>query len=290
MAKKVINSYIEFDATAGTVGILGFHKLSDLFLITNVTTNTIIYNFSDPALGGTISYNEVTEISTITLDLSLSGLGMNDADSIQIIVDDGETKIEVSDSLLDPVHKIRVSTPENLIDTDFEYGLQPTKWETLELLNNVPSFYTSDGELSLTIVDTVEANVGSDLITVYCSDVHALPVGTPVDVQGLSSRTAEGKFLISAVPTTSSFTYKANAPQTQTGEIGSIYTTITPGTFYTGSQIPFDAADGIVSDEAEPSSKITVTTEDPHGFSIGNNFYLLNSVGGKSLNDKYHNI
>lgn len=283
MAKKVINSYIEFDATAGTVGILGFHKLSDLFLITNVTTNTIIYNFSDPALGGTILYNEVTEISTITLDLSLSGLGMNDADSIQIIVDDGETKIEVSDSLLDPVHKIRVSTPENLIDTDFEYGLQPTKWETLELLNNVPSFYTSDGELSLTIVDTVEANVGSDLITVYCSDVHALPVGTPIDVQGLSSRTAEGKFLISAVPTTNTFTYKANAPQTQTGEIGSIYTTITPGTFYTGSQIPFDAADGIVSDEAEPSSKITVTTEDPHGFSIGNNFYLLNSVGGKSL-------
>ena len=46
MAKKVINSYYEFDPVLGTVSVLGYHKLSDFFLITNVTTNTIIYNFS----------------------------------------------------------------------------------------------------------------------------------------------------------------------------------------------------------------------------------------------------
>jgi len=39
---------------------------------------------------------------------------------------------------IDPVTKLRVSEPSNLIDTDFEYGLQPTKWETLELINNTP--------------------------------------------------------------------------------------------------------------------------------------------------------
>jgi len=32
---------------------------------------------------------------------------------------------------IDPVTKLRISQPENLIDTDFEYGLQPTKWETV---------------------------------------------------------------------------------------------------------------------------------------------------------------
>ena len=284
MAKKVINSYYEFDPVLGKVSVLGYHKLSDFFLITNVTTNTIIYNFADNTLGGTITYSELDEKSTVDLTLDTNTLGtMSNTDTLQIIVDTGEMKMEVSDSLLDPVHKIRVSTPENLIDTDFEYGLQPTKWETLELANNVPSFYTSDGDLSLTIIDTVEAVSNSAIITVYCSEDHALPVGTPIDVQGLSSRTAEGKFLISASPTTKSFTYSATAVQTATGEIGSIYTTITPGTFYTGSQIPFNPSNGIVTDEGDPSSTITVTTEDPHGFAVGNQFYMLNTVGGKGI-------
>jgi hypothetical protein len=29
---------------------------------------------------------------------------------------------------MDPVSKYRVSTPQSLIDTDFEYGLQAVKW------------------------------------------------------------------------------------------------------------------------------------------------------------------
>ena len=36
----------------------------------------------------------------------------------------------------DPVGKMRVSTPQSLIDTDFEYGTQPTKWESICLQNN----------------------------------------------------------------------------------------------------------------------------------------------------------
>jgi len=44
--------------------------------------------------------------------------------------------------LIDPVTKLRVSEPQTLIDTDFEYGLQPTKWETVELINNTPSFFS----------------------------------------------------------------------------------------------------------------------------------------------------
>jgi hypothetical protein len=31
----------------------------------------------------------------------------------------------------DPVGKMRVSQPQSLIDTDFEYGQQPTKWESI---------------------------------------------------------------------------------------------------------------------------------------------------------------
>ena len=46
-------------------------------------------------------------------------------------------------------HKFRVSNPENLIDTDFEYGLQASKWETLELVNNIPSVYSRDSNTSI---------------------------------------------------------------------------------------------------------------------------------------------
>jgi len=48
-------------------------------------------------------------------------------------------------ALLDPVSKFRVSTPQTLIDTDFEYSLQPTKWESIEMINNIPVFFTRDG-------------------------------------------------------------------------------------------------------------------------------------------------
>ena len=34
--------------------------------------------------------------------------------------------IEIPATLIVPVSKLRVSQPENLIDTDFEYGLQET--------------------------------------------------------------------------------------------------------------------------------------------------------------------
>ena len=285
MAKAIKNHGYTLDVTANTLVLPGFYKLEDLFLITNVTTNAIIYNFADSAAGGAVAFDTSTEKTTLTFDLDLSTLSpaMANTDRLQIIYDEGAAKIDVHDSLLDPVHKIRVSTPENLIDTDFEYGLQPTKWETLELSNNVPSFYVSDGDLSLSIVTSVESAAGSEIITVYCSEQHNLPVGTPIDVQGLASRTAEGKFLISTVPNNTTFTYRALATQTITGVLGSLYTTITPGTFYTGSQIPFDAATGVVTDETEPASKITVTTEDPHGFAVNNLFYLLNSIGGKAI-------
>ena len=41
----------------------------------------------------------------------------------------------------DPVGKMRISSPQALIDTDFEYGQQPTKWESISLQNNRQSCY-----------------------------------------------------------------------------------------------------------------------------------------------------
>ena len=37
---------------------------------------------------------------------------------------------------------------------------------------------------------------------------HGLTVGSPIDVQGLTSRTAEGKYLVTNIISTTQFVYK----------------------------------------------------------------------------------
>lgn len=59
--------------TTNTIG------LEQLLIITNVTDNIIIYNFADPAAGGTISNN------VLTLDYNTTS--MSNTDSLQIFLD-----------------------------------------------------------------------------------------------------------------------------------------------------------------------------------------------------------
>ena len=62
--------------TFNTTSVIG---LSQLLIITNVSTNTIIYNFADPNTGGTIANN------VLTLDYDTTS--MNDSDSLQVFLD-----------------------------------------------------------------------------------------------------------------------------------------------------------------------------------------------------------
>jgi hypothetical protein len=282
MAKKLVNHY-RINLANNAVEIENNILPEALLLITDTDTNTILYNFASPGSGYVSrTFSEDTEYTSFILEKDLAADGVTATTRLQIFIEENETKIEVADSLLDPVHKIRVSTPQNLIDTDFEYGLQGTKWETLELSNNVPSYYVSDSDLPLYAVDSVTTIAGSDVITVRSRDPHGLVVGTPIDIRGLTSRTAEGKYLIGSVSEDTVFTYKASSVQSATEVVSNIYTTITPGQFYSGSQIPFDKSRGIETNERDPSS-LTVTTAEPHGYITGSNFYLVNSVGTKQV-------
>ena len=285
MAKKILATDYSINSDSDTITVKGFYRAEQFQLITDVTPNsggTIIFNFADGAKGhkGAV-FNTIDETTTLYLETSLAAYAIDSTSNVQIIVDHPEMEIEVSDSLLDPVHKIRVSTPENLIDTDFEYGLQPTKWETLELSNNVPSFFVADGDTALPIVETITATTGSDVIKVSCTDAHNLVVGTPIDVSGLDFRTAEGKFLIISADS-NNFFYRANAPQTVTGAIGSLYSAVTPGSFYAGSQIPYAQDSGLETNELDPST-LRINTPDVHGFVEGSQFYLVNTIASKSL-------
>jgi len=280
MAKKLVYNYTFTPGLSG-VGTLEFegnYPLKTVQLITNVTDNIIIYNFADITKGGTTSYNSDTNITTLTFDHNTSS--MSSDDQLQIFIDIVEDKIDFSETFVDPVSKLRVSEPQNLIDTDFEYGLQPTKWETVELVNNIPSFYSNSADYSIADIISVDTITGSENVTVTTAEAHGLVVGSPIDIQGLSSRTAEGKFLVSKVVSTTSFVYKAKASQAATGTINGSYTVIIPGQFYDAADISIDDQYGIETDAGTPSS-LKVTTEYTHGFIPGSSLYFTNTIGSE---------
>jgi len=89
--KKLITNYT-FDASAKQVVFTDYNpvSLAGILLITNVTDNIIIYNFADPALGGTVA--------TTTLTLNYDTASMDDADKLQIWYDDGVGTVAVTQS------------------------------------------------------------------------------------------------------------------------------------------------------------------------------------------------
>mgnify|MGYP003132463773 CR=1 FL=1 len=246
----------------------------------NITSdNEIIYNFADSDKQGSAYYFSDVDKTILTLHHDTSHLDYRD--DLQIFLDIQEDKIDFSETYVDPVSKLRVSNPQNLIDTDFEYGLQSTKWETMELVNNIPSFYSSSSDYSITDIVSVSSVQGSQNITVVTGDPHGLTVSTPIDVQGLSSRTAEGKFIIVNVPNTNTFVYKSKKPQESTVKLNGSYTVIIPGQFYTGAKVKFDEVGGIETDNGTPST-LTINTEQNHGFDAGSSIYLTNTIGSRT--------
>ena len=75
--------------------------------------------------------------------------------------------------LYDPTNKLRTSSPQSLIDTDFEYGVQNSKWESVGLINNRPFAYPNP--TALTNISSITQNANSRTVTVALSTVSATP-------------------------------------------------------------------------------------------------------------------
>ena len=133
MAKHVILEQYTFTPASNTIVITGKNiRKEQLLLITNTSVGTVIYNFSDPSLGSTSYTNAVntsTGQETTTIVLAYSTTAMSSTDVLSILVEETYHEIIPAEVMRDPVDKLRVSNPQALIDTDFEYGVQPTKWE-----------------------------------------------------------------------------------------------------------------------------------------------------------------
>ena len=292
MAKKLIppSTYV-FDKNAGSITFDGNIHHEAFLLITDITSNKILYQFNSAAYGAnhfydrdnektilTLNYNTRDDDEIIAADVKNGVLGSQ----LQVFVDVKAESFTPDKSLLDAVGKLRVSNPGNLIDTDFEYGLQSTKWETIQSVLNIPTVYSSSGDLPVEGVQTVDALTGSKQIKVVTNIPHNLQLGDPISVQGLLEYQAEGFFIVSGVPDATTFFFEIDVEATQTGDISGSYTAIVPAKFYQGSALPLDLAEGARTDSGDPS-QVLVTTDETHGFAIGTKIYLRNTVGPKDL-------
>jgi hypothetical protein len=235
-------------------------------------TNTI-YLDSPATASGSVSLtftdqNFVTQISNIPVDTS----SYASTDRLLIICDsEPAPQVSFRDFLIDPVGKLRVSNPQSLIDTDFEYGPQATKWQTVQLINHMFSTYgrNSDTPLSSNIAN-IQGN-GTSIVSVGTSSDHGLTSGTPIQVVGTSSQNANGTFLVATVPNTKQFFYVAQGSVTA-GNIFQNGSIVYPGFFYTGSQIPLAGAI-----KTHGNTSATVVTSSEHGLSVNNTISVVNS-------------
>jgi hypothetical protein len=107
--------------------------LEQLLVITNVTDNRIIYNFADPAAGGTISNNVLT--------LNYDTTTMSDTDKIQIFLDNVFTP--ASEESLQYLKKItQIVAPLSTQDANqrLRINVEAMPTVTVGTLNNIAAY------------------------------------------------------------------------------------------------------------------------------------------------------
>ena len=249
-----------------TIKLQGRYKLETLLMITNTTSNQILYNFVDPSLGGAVtidtgyvsndyyqdddfqSYRNIADYTT-TLILAVDTSSALVSDDIQIFVEAKEQRTRPYDFGTDAIERHRVAQPQSMLDADFEYGLQPTKWQSFGLSRGYPSVYEIPGTDTpvvsvVTDASTGTSGTGQSLITVTTTAAHGFTVSTPITIKALANSIsgfsrAEGTFLINTVPNTTTFTYYAiSKVGTTNGDVlATSYTQLRKGSFYTGASI-----------------------------------------------------
>ena len=295
MAKHVILERYTFTPGSNTVVITGKAiRREQLVLITNVTTNTIIYNFADSSLtAGTYTTSVASNIETTTIILAYNCSGMNASDKLSIIVDEIEELFRPSEVLQDPVGKLRVSNPQSLIDTDFEYGVQSTKWETLALVNNRPAaFYDpTQGISNVATVLTIGSAIGSyqitamtgaagRVITVTINNTTNITTSTPIFVQDTIDPAANGWYLPASVSANANFTYIARSAVATSNIFDPTKTYIFIGSFYTQAGIPLSASSGAAFTNV--GTAVTCTTTNHHGLSVGQAIFVVGTTAATS--------
>jgi hypothetical protein len=166
---------------------------------------------------------------------------------------------------------MRVSTPQALIDTDFEYGTQPTKWESVSLQNNRQScYYIPQQPLSVTSI------TGTTTLTVTVSANITIAAGTPIYIQNATDSNANGWWYTnSGVTTGTTFTVVPTTACAAGEKFSATTTYVYTGYFYSNCGVGLDTSAAF----SASGSTITVTTANPHGLAVNSLIYVANTVG-----------
>lgn len=284
MARKVLTEGgYSFTASTKTVVINKYIPQETLILITNVTTGQVIYNFSDPSLKAT-SYTLASSgaNATTTIVLNYNTAAMSNNDKLSIVIDEYTEQFSPSEILLDPVNKLRTSQPQSLIDTDFEFGQQTTKWENVALVNNRPWAY--ENQTILSNVTAITMNANARIVTVATTTPPA--VGTPVFIRDTNLPFANGNFVVETVTASTNFTYTARSVNytSITALFDSSKTLVTVGTLYTASAIGAAPTLSVTGTDL----RVQVTTTVPHGLMPGNEIAVTGITGTNPPNGNFY--
>lgn len=166
----------------------------------------------------------------------------------------------------DPVGKMRISSPQALIDTDFEYGQQPTKWESIALQNNRQSvYYISQQPLVVTSI------TGSGT-TVTIAGTFVVPANTTIYIQNASDPNANG-WWYTVSGGTNSMTVTTISAVGAANCYNASLTYVYRGYFYSscGVQVGSNAITNV-------GTTCTATTTTPHGLSAGSLIYVVGTT------------
>jgi hypothetical protein len=256
------------DTGAGYVKFIGNYDASDILLITDSVENRVIFAFNDTNTGGHVEANIFTSSNNVIYDGdddfpqylqrsdSITKVFFNTntqtshaSNPLQIFVDTDELIVRPYEFGTDAIERQRTANPMSMLDADFEYGLQPTKWSAIATMRGYPSVYEVPGtETDVLSVETDASagtnDIGSSLITVTTAGAHGFVLGDAITIknfdQAIQGATrAEGAFIIINVPSTISFQYyaKAKVGTTDGQTLHTPATQLRQGGFYTGASI-----------------------------------------------------
>ena len=199
----------------------------------------------DADFAGALYGNE--KITTVTFDVDTTGMMVTD--QIQIFVEGKEQAVRLNSIATDAMERQKVGIPQSMLDADFEYGLQPTKWQTISMMRNYPSVYEIPGS-DLPVVSVITdasngtGNIGSSQITVTTVANHGFSVGDVFTIKALAASVkgfsrAEGTFLVASVVSPTVFTYyaKSKVGTTNPTTLSQTYTQLRKAGYYTGASV-----------------------------------------------------
>ena len=177
----------------------------------------------------------------------------------------------------DPVGKFRVSQPQALIDTDFEYGTQPTKWESISLQNNRQStYYIQQQPLVVTSI------TGTTTLTLTGTFVVA--ANTPIFIQNATDSYANGWWWTIAGGTNTMTCIPTTAPAA--GEkFSATGTYVYAGYFYSNCGIALSSTTAFTTDG---TATVLCTTTGAHGLQKDSLIYIRGTTSsGTTINGAF---